>query len=157
VCRTAKEKNKNTKRTREHDDVATEEDRVKDFVLSSDDEDCNNQESDEDVSILVEVDSDEDFVDPDSEYKKQKKAKLKKRNKRQPLSNKTSSKMKKKVHPKKKGQALVMLYRTCQICWCDMLAVEDNILQAKRKFCFISLEKLKLFCLTISCWFDCSS
>ncbi|RCV42319.1 hypothetical protein SETIT_9G206700v2 [Setaria italica] len=100
--KTAKEKNK--KRPREHDDVATEEDRVEDLVLSSDDEDGNNQESDEDVSVPVEDDSDEDFVDPDSEYKKQKKAKLKKRNKRQPLSNKASSKTKRKVHPKKKAK-----------------------------------------------------
>ena len=85
MCRNAKEKKK--ERPREHDDVATEEDRVEDLVLSSDDdEDGNNQESDEDVSVPVEDESDDDFVDPDSEYKKQKKAKLKKRNKRQPLS-----------------------------------------------------------------------
>ncbi|KAG2537248.1 hypothetical protein PVAP13_9NG147873 [Panicum virgatum] len=100
VCRTAKEKKK--KRPREHDDVAGEEDRVEDLVLSSDDdEDGNNQESDEDVSVPVEDDSDDDFVDPDSEYKKQKKAKLKKRNKRQPLSNTAPSKTKRKAHAKK--------------------------------------------------------
>jgi len=98
--KTAKEKKK--KRPREHDDVAGEEDRVEDLVLSSDDdEDGNNQESDEDVSVPVEDDSDDDFVDPDSEYKKQKKAKLKKRNKRQPLSNKAPSKTKRKAHAKK--------------------------------------------------------
>ncbi|KAG2548157.1 hypothetical protein PVAP13_9KG149000 [Panicum virgatum] len=101
--KTAKEKKK--KRAREHDDVATEEDRVEDLVLSSDDdEDGNNQESDEDVSVPVEDESDDDFVDPDSEYKKQKKAKLKKRNKRQPLSNKAPSKTKRKAHPKKKAK-----------------------------------------------------
>ncbi|KAG2537249.1 nucleolar complex protein 2 homolog [Panicum virgatum] len=98
--KTAKEKKK--KRPREHDDVAGEEDRVEDLVLSSDDdEDGNNQESDEDVSVPVEDDSDDDFVDPDSEYKKQKKAKLKKRNKRQPLSNTAPSKTKRKAHAKK--------------------------------------------------------
>ncbi|PUZ38456.1 hypothetical protein GQ55_9G197900 [Panicum hallii var. hallii] len=100
--KTSKEKKK--KRPREHDGVATEEDRVEDLVLSSDDEKDGNQESDEDVSVPVEDDSDDDFVDPDSEYKKQKKAKLKKRNKRQPLSNKAPSKTKRKAHPKKKAK-----------------------------------------------------
>ncbi|CAN6323619.1 unnamed protein product [Urochloa humidicola] len=99
--KTAKEKNK--KRPREHDDVDAEEDRVEDLVLSSDEEE-DNEESDEDVSIPVEDDSDEDFVDPDNEYKKQKKANLKRRSKRQPLSNKAPSKMKRKAHPKKKAK-----------------------------------------------------
>ncbi|CAL4925667.1 unnamed protein product [Urochloa decumbens] len=99
--KTTKEKNK--KRPRERDDVAAEEDRVEDLVLSSDDEE-DNEESDEDVSIPVEDDSDEDFVDPDNEYKKQKKAKLKKRSKRQTLSNKAPSKTKRKAHPKKKAK-----------------------------------------------------
>nr|AGT16686.1 hypothetical protein [Saccharum hybrid cultivar R570] len=98
VCRTPKE---NKKRPREDDDVATEEDRVEDLVLSSDEEDGNNQEP-EDGFVPVEGDSDEDFVDPDSEYKKQKKAKLKKRNKRQPLSHKAPSRTKRNSHPKKK-------------------------------------------------------
>jgi len=98
VCRTPKE---NKKRPWEDDDVATEEDRVEDLVLSSDEEDGNNQEP-EDGFIPVEGDSDEDFVDPDSEYKKQKKAKLKKRNKRQPLSHKAPSRTKRNSHPKKK-------------------------------------------------------
>jgi nucleolar complex protein 2 len=69
--------------------------------LSSDEEDGNNQEP-EDGFVPVEGDSDEDFVDPDSEYKKQKKAKLKKRNKRQPLSHKAPSRTKRNSHPKKK-------------------------------------------------------
>ncbi|CAD6340297.1 unnamed protein product [Miscanthus lutarioriparius] len=90
----------NKKRPREDDDVAAEEDRVEDFVLSSDEEDGNNQEP-EDGFVPVEGDSDEDFVDPDSEYKKQKKAKLKKRNKRQPLSHKAPSRTKRNSHPKK--------------------------------------------------------
>lgn len=98
-CRTAKEKNK--KRARDHGGVATEEDVVEDLILSSDEEDENNdQESDEDGSIPVEDDNDEDFVDPDSEWKKQKKAKSMKRNKRQP-SSKAPSKTKRKPHPKK--------------------------------------------------------
>ncbi|WVZ59475.1 hypothetical protein U9M48_009609 [Paspalum notatum var. saurae] len=90
------EKNKNKKRPREHDDVATEEDLVEDLVLSSDEEDGNNQEPDEDDSVPVEDDSDEDFIDPDSEYKKQKKAKLKR--------NKVPSKTKRKAHSKKKAK-----------------------------------------------------
>nr|CAB3499268.1 unnamed protein product [Digitaria exilis] len=97
--KTTKEKNK--KRPREHDAAATEEDLVEDLVLSSDDEDNDNQGSDEDDSVPVEDDSDEDFVDPDSEYKKQKKAKLKKRNMRQPISN---NKTKRKARPKKKAK-----------------------------------------------------
>ncbi|CAN6282617.1 unnamed protein product [Urochloa humidicola] len=97
-------KEKNKKRPREHDDAATDEDLVEDLVLSSDEEDGNNQDSDEDVSIPVEDDSDEDFVDPDNEYKKQKKAKLRKRNKKQALSNKAPSKAKRKAHPKKKAK-----------------------------------------------------
>lgn len=100
--KTAKEKNK--KRARDHGDVATEEDVVEDLILSSDEEDENNdQESDEDGSIPVEDDSDEDFVDPDSQWKKQKKAKSKKGYKRQP-SNKAPSKTKRKPHPKKKAK-----------------------------------------------------
>ncbi|XP_062205462.1 nucleolar complex protein 2 homolog [Phragmites australis] len=96
----------NKKRAREHDDVATEEDLVEDLVLSSDEEveeGGNNQESDEDGSVPVEDDSDEDFIDPDSEYKKQKKAKSKKRNKRQ-SSNKAPSNTKTKPRPKKKAK-----------------------------------------------------
>ncbi|TVU01567.1 hypothetical protein EJB05_52974 [Eragrostis curvula] len=99
--KTVKEKSK--KRDREHDE---EEDLVEDLVLSSDeeeDDEGNDQESDEDGSVPVEDDSDEDFVDPDSEYKKQKKAKLKRRNKHQPAS-KAPSKMKRKPHPKKKAK-----------------------------------------------------
>nr|CAB3504664.1 unnamed protein product [Digitaria exilis] len=95
--KTTKEKNK--KRPRDHDAAATEEDLVEDLVLSSDDEDTDNQGSDEDDSVPVEDDSDEDFVDPDSEYKKQKKAELKNRNMRPPLSN---NKTKRKARPKKK-------------------------------------------------------
>nr|CAB3494306.1 unnamed protein product [Digitaria exilis] len=97
--KTTKEKNK--KRPREHDAAATEEDLVEDLVLSSDDEDNDNQGSDEDDAVPIEDDSDEDFVDPDSEYKKQKKAKLKKRNMRQPISN---NKTKRKARPKKKAK-----------------------------------------------------
>jgi len=100
VCRTPKE---NKKRPREEDHVATEEDRVEDLVLSSDEEDDNNQEP-EDGFVPVEGDSDEEFVDPDSEYKKQKKAKLKKRNKHQPLPHKAPSRTKRNSHPKKKNR-----------------------------------------------------
>jgi nucleolar complex protein 2 len=97
-CRIVKE---NKKRVREHDD---DEDLVEDLVLSSDEEnEGNDQESDVDGSVPVEDDSDEDFVDPDSEFKKQQKAKLKRRNKRQPVS-KAPSKMKRKPHPKKKAK-----------------------------------------------------
>ncbi|PNT67639.1 hypothetical protein BRADI_3g29890v3 [Brachypodium distachyon] len=101
--KTAKEKTK--KRARDHDDVPTEEDVVEDLIISSDEEEDENNdlESDEDGSAPVEDDSDEDFIDPDSAYKKQKKAKLKKRNKYQP-SNKASSKTKWKPHPKKKAK-----------------------------------------------------
>lgn len=91
------------KRPREDDDVATEEDRVEDLVLSSDEEDGNNEEAD-DGFVPVEGDSDEDFVDPDSEYKKQKKAKLKKRNKRQPFLHKAPSRTKSNSGPKKKAR-----------------------------------------------------
>ncbi|KAJ1294992.1 hypothetical protein BS78_01G188800 [Paspalum vaginatum] len=88
---------KNKKRPREHDDIATEEDLVEDLVLSSDEEDDRNREPEDDDSVPVEDDSDEDFIDPDSEYKKQKKAKLKKR-------NKVPSKTKRKAHSKKKAK-----------------------------------------------------
>lgn len=100
MCRTPKE---DKKRPREDDDVATEEDRVEDLVLSSDEEDGNNEEAD-DGFVPVEGDSDEDFVDPDSEYKKQKKAKLKKRNKRQPFLHKAPSRTKSNSGPKKKAR-----------------------------------------------------
>uniref|UniRef100_A0ACD5U6A0 Uncharacterized protein n=1 Tax=Avena sativa TaxID=4498 RepID=A0ACD5U6A0_AVESA len=102
--KTAKEESK--ERARDHDDLPTDEDVVEDLVLSSDEEEedeNDDMESDEDGSAPVEDDSDEDFVDPDSAWKKQKKEKLKKRNKYQP-SNKTSSKMKRKPHPKKKAK-----------------------------------------------------
>ncbi|KAK3154190.1 hypothetical protein QOZ80_2BG0187410 [Eleusine coracana subsp. coracana] len=106
--KTVKEKNK--KRVHEHDD---DEDLVEDLILSSDEEEedeDNDEESDEDGSLPVEDDSDEDFVDPDSEFKKQKKAKLNRRNKRQPVNkkrqpvNKAPSKTKRKSHPKKKAK-----------------------------------------------------
>ncbi|GJM85091.1 hypothetical protein PR202_ga01512 [Eleusine coracana subsp. coracana] len=101
--KTVKEKNK--KRVHEHDD---ELDVVEDLVLSSDEEEeeeeeDNDEGSDEDGSVRVEDDSDEDFVDPDSEFKKQKKAKLNRRNKRQSV-NKAPSKTKRKSHPKKKAK-----------------------------------------------------
>lgn len=95
---------KNKKRPREHAAAATEEDLVEDLVLSSDEEDGNNQEPEEDGPVPVEDDSDEDFIDPDSEYKKQKKARLHKRNKRQLSSNKVPSKTKRKAHSKKKAK-----------------------------------------------------
>lgn len=102
--KTAKEKSK--KRTRDHDDLPTDEDVVEDLILSSDEEEEDEKDylgSDEDGSAPVEDDSDEDFVDPDSAWKKQKKEKLKKRNKYQP-SNKASSKTQRKPHPKKKAK-----------------------------------------------------
>ncbi|XP_051188509.1 nucleolar complex protein 2 homolog [Lolium perenne] len=101
---TAKKKNK--KRARDDDDLPTDEDVVEDLILSSDEEEEDKDsdlESDEDGSAPVEDDSDEDFVDPDSAWKKQKKEKLKKRSKYQP-SNKASSKTKRKPHPKKKAK-----------------------------------------------------
>jgi len=101
--KTAKEESK--KRARDHDDLPTDEDVVEDLVLSSDEEEedeNDDMESDEDGSAPVEDDSDEDFVDPDSAWKKQKE-KLKKRNKYQP-SNKATSKTKRKPHPKKKAK-----------------------------------------------------
>lgn len=102
--KTAKEKSK--KRARDHDDLPTDEDVVEDLILSSDEEEEDEKDylgSDEDGSAPVEDDSDEDFVDPDSAWKKQKKEKLKKRNKYQP-SNKASSKTQRKPHPKKKAK-----------------------------------------------------
>lgn len=100
----AKEKSK--KRARDDDDVPAEEDVVEDLILSSDEEAEDENDglgSDEDGSAPVEDDSDEDFVDPDSAWKKQKKEKLKKRSKYKP-SNKASSKTKRKPHPKKKAK-----------------------------------------------------
>ncbi|KAF6983556.1 hypothetical protein CFC21_001724 [Triticum aestivum] len=100
----AKEKSK--KRARDDDDVPAEEDVVEDLILSSDEEAEDENDglgSDEDGSAPVEDDSDEDFVDPDSAWKKQKEEKLKKRSKYKP-SNKASSKTKRKPHPKKKAK-----------------------------------------------------
>ncbi|KAI5016659.1 hypothetical protein ZWY2020_006510 [Hordeum vulgare] len=97
----------NKKCARDDDDVPAEEDVVEDLILSSDEEAAEEDDdlgSDEDGSAPVEDDSDEDFVDPDSAWKKQKKEKLKKRNKYQPSNNKASSKTKRKPHPKKKAK-----------------------------------------------------
>ncbi|KAG8092111.1 hypothetical protein GUJ93_ZPchr0012g20636 [Zizania palustris] len=99
--KTPKEKNK--KRAR--DDVAIEEDVVEDLVLSSDEEDEENadMESDDDGNVPVEDDSDEDFIDPDSQWKKQKKARSMKRNKHKP-SRTAPSTTRRKPHPKKKAK-----------------------------------------------------